>query len=80
MERPGIWHSAHPAEISWADFAVMVARRAGLDTGLVQKVPTASMVRPALRPQYSALASERGMLLPPLENAVDRFLTERVGF
>jgi dTDP-4-dehydrorhamnose reductase len=66
----GIWHMSNPGEISWHDLAVRVAERAGYDPS---RVRTPGSTSPALN---TALATERGVLLPPLESALDRFFRD----
>ena len=73
----GIWHLSNEGAITWAELARSTARRAGLDPGLVEARPTALMQHAAPRPLYSVLASERGHLLPTLEDALERYLNER---
>ncbi len=68
----GVWHLANPGAVTWAELARRVAERAGLDVGRVEGVPGARLA-PARRPRFSALGSERGVLLPPLDRALDRF-------
>jgi dTDP-4-dehydrorhamnose reductase len=72
----GILHLANAAVITWVEFARLAARRAGLDESLVVGRPTESLHLAARRPTYSALASERGTILPPLEHAIARYLKE----
>jgi dTDP-4-dehydrorhamnose reductase len=67
----GVWHLASPGETSWRDFARTLAEKAGYDPELIA-VADASGVRP----RNTALASERGLLLPPLDTAFDRFLRD----
>ena len=73
----GIWHLANAGAVTWADLARRVARSAGLDPQLVEARPTESLRLAARRPRYSVLGSERGVLLPPLESALARYLRER---
>jgi len=72
----GIWHVANAGETSWADFATEGARRAGLDTSLVHRVSLRDIVRPSRIPVYTALSSNRGILLPSLDDSLDRFFAE----
>ena len=72
----GIWHLASRGAVSWADLARMAAEAASLDTALVQAVPSNHLSLAAPRPFYSALASERGVLMPRLEDALCRYLTD----
>jgi dTDP-4-dehydrorhamnose reductase len=54
----GIWHVAAEGECTWADFARAIFEEAGLDTR-VREITTAQLGRPAPRPAYSVLRSER---------------------
>ena len=78
----GIWHLANAGATSWADFARSAARAASLDEALVNEVPSQELGLVAARPGYSALASERGVLMPTLEDALARYFrdcTEKAG-
>ncbi|MBA2446667.1 MAG: sugar nucleotide-binding protein [Chloroflexi bacterium] len=72
----GIWHLANRGARSWAEFARGAAELAGLDPGGVEARPTASLGLVARRPPYSALGSERGWILPSLDDALGRYLRE----
>ncbi|MET0561656.1 MAG: dTDP-4-dehydrorhamnose reductase [Gaiellaceae bacterium] len=54
----GLWHVAADGECTWADFAKAIFEEAGLDTR-VRRISTAELERPAPRPAYSVLRSER---------------------
>jgi dTDP-4-dehydrorhamnose reductase len=73
----GIWHLANGGEITWADFAYETANRFGLDNSFINAVPLQDLKYPAKRPYYSVLGSEKGCLLPTLENAMQRFFDEK---
>jgi dTDP-4-dehydrorhamnose reductase len=73
----GLWHLANGGALSWAELARRAARRAGLDANLVEARPAAALKFAAPRPPYGVLASERGQLLPSLEDALERYLKER---
>ena len=73
----GVWHLANPSEIAWAELARLAAKQAGVYTGRVDARPTKELGLVAPRPIYSALGSERGVLLPPLDHAIARYLQER---
>jgi dTDP-4-dehydrorhamnose reductase len=73
----GIWHLANPGAVTWAELARLAANLAALDASLIEARPTVDLGFTAPRPLYSALGSERGWLLPPLENALSRYLRER---
>jgi dTDP-4-dehydrorhamnose reductase len=54
----GIWHVAAGGDCTWADFAVAIFEDAQLDCR-VRRITTAELARPAPRPAYSVLRSER---------------------
>jgi dTDP-4-dehydrorhamnose reductase len=59
LELPGgVWHLAADGECSWAEFARAIFEEAGLDTR-VREITTEEIGRPAPRPAYSVLRSER---------------------
>lgn len=73
----GLWHLANPGAIAWADLARWTANLAGLDTSSIQTCSTKALGLAAPRPTYSVLGSERGVLLPDLDQAIARYLQER---
>jgi len=59
LELPqGIWHVAAEGECTWAEFARAIFEEAGVDC-LVREITTEKLGRPARRPGYSVLRSER---------------------
>ena len=72
----GIWHLANEGAITWADLAYSVANAFDLDTGLIQPVTHKELAYAADRPTYSVLATNKGYLLPTLENALQRYIAE----
>jgi dTDP-4-dehydrorhamnose reductase len=59
LARPqGVWHVAAEGECTWADFARAIFEEAGVDCR-VREITTAELGRPAPRPAYSVLRSER---------------------
>jgi dTDP-4-dehydrorhamnose reductase len=54
----GIWHVAADGDCTWADFAEAIFEEAGLACR-VRRISTAELRRPAPRPAYSVLRSER---------------------
>jgi dTDP-4-dehydrorhamnose reductase len=59
LDRPhGLWHLAADGECSWAEFAEAIFEEAGLDCH-VRRIRTEELSRPAPRPAYSVLRSER---------------------
>ena len=72
----GVWHLTNQGACSWANFAREIAEAAGLPTSLVHERSTAHMPWKAKRPRYAALSSERGLILPTLENAIARYVAK----
>jgi dTDP-4-dehydrorhamnose reductase len=59
LERPqGIWHIAAAGECTWAEFAGAIFEEAGLPCR-VRPISTEELGRPAPRPRYSVLRSEK---------------------
>jgi dTDP-4-dehydrorhamnose reductase len=54
----GVWHLTAEGECTWADFAEAIFEEAGLETR-VRRITSAELARPAPRPAYSVLRSER---------------------
>ncbi|WP_423146477.1 family 1 glycosylhydrolase [Rubrolithibacter danxiaensis] len=74
----GIWHLANYGETTWSTLAENVAKRGGCQQeGLILPVPASLLEFKAQRPVYSVLNSERALLLPDLENALDRYFKEQ---
>lgn len=73
----GVWHLANRGAVTWHDLATMAARMAGLDVELLGECGTDAGPLPAPRPRYSVLGTARGAILPTLDEALDRYLTER---
>jgi dTDP-4-dehydrorhamnose reductase len=76
----GLVHLAGGGHVSWAGFAKEIFRQAELPCR-VQPATTAQIARPAPRPAWSALRSERDELLPlpPWEDGLAGFLAVRAG-
>jgi dTDP-4-dehydrorhamnose reductase len=55
---PGLWHLSGGGDTTWAEFAEAIFEDAGLDCR-VRRVSSAELGRPAARPEYSVLGSER---------------------
>lgn len=72
----GIWHLVNDGAISWKEFALMVAEKAGYDPALIVGVNLAELNLSANRPQNSVLQSTRGKLMPTLENAINAYFIE----
>jgi dTDP-4-dehydrorhamnose reductase len=72
----GLWHLANEGAISWADFLRMGAGEAGLDSRQVLGCTGRDLGLRAQRPPFSALGSERGLLLPTLASSIHRYWTD----
>lgn len=73
----GIWHLANEGAVTWSELAYRVADAFDLDASLIEARPLHQMNLPARRPGYSALGSEKGQILPSLENALERYVGEK---
>ncbi|HEY9697434.1 MAG TPA: family 1 glycosylhydrolase [Trichocoleus sp.] len=72
----GLWHLANQGAMTWADLARTVADLDGLNAAQVEARPSEKLGFVAPRPTYSVLTSERGLLLPALDRAIDQYLSE----
>lgn len=78
----GVVHATNTGDCSWFEFAREIVSAAGLTTE-VRPVSTQQMARPAPRPAYSVLSAasmnQWGIVLPPWQDALRRYLRERMG-
>lgn len=76
---PGLLHLAGAGSCSWFELAARVIRMAGLECQLVA-ARTEDMARPARRPAYSVLSSEREAAprLPHWHRGLEEFMAVRV--
>ena len=77
-EHFGVRHVAAGGECSWFELAEAIFERAGI-TCAVESITTAELARPAPRPAYSVLRSERADAaeLPHWREGLDAYLAER---
>jgi dTDP-4-dehydrorhamnose reductase len=77
-EEHGIWHVANEGSLSWAEFGTLIMDHCDKrrNVKLLQPIHASEMEWQAKRPMYSVLKNEKGINLPLLENAVDRFFKE----
>jgi dTDP-4-dehydrorhamnose reductase len=73
----GIWHLANAGTVSWAELALKAAEQAGVDASRLEAIPASACGYAAARPRFAGLTSERGILLPALDNALARYLELR---
>ncbi|MBG6233457.1 dTDP-4-dehydrorhamnose reductase [Pedobacter sp. CAN_A7] len=76
-DEKGIWHLVNDGTVSWSDLAKDVAFRANYNASLLQPIPIAELGYPAMRPNFSALTSRHGLILPTLDHALSRFFSEK---
>ena len=75
---PGLLHVAAGGQCSWFEFAREIVRAARLGAE-VTPIPTSQMPRPAARPPYSVLRSERGAPgLADWRDGLEQYLAARV--
>ena len=72
-EEKGIWHVSNTGNTSWAAFGSIIAAKAGYNSEKLIARPLAEMSWKAKRPLYSVLESGKGIKLPNLDHALDRY-------
>ncbi|WP_084691229.1 family 1 glycosylhydrolase [Sphingomonas sp. SRS2] len=75
-EADGVWHLTNTEALTWAEFARRIAQRCDLNAELIIPVAGRTLGWRATRPASTPLASERGMLMPTLSEALDCFAIE----
>lgn len=65
----GVWHLANQGVISWHELASRLAQEAGLESSSLVKASGGAR-------GVTALSSERGLILPPLDSAIQRFMRD----
>jgi dTDP-4-dehydrorhamnose reductase len=73
----GVWHLTNGHPLTWLELASKAAGQAGIDCSRLESQPGTGCHYVAARPQYSALHSNRAVLLPTLDSALGRFLQSR---
>jgi dTDP-4-dehydrorhamnose reductase len=76
---PGIYHAACDGECSWYEFTRAILDELGLASVVLEPCSSAEFPRPARRPAYSVLGTERdeAPVLPPWQDGVAAYLSER---
>lgn len=72
----GIWHLSNGGAVTWAMLVGRAAELAQVDSSFVQACPSEQLRFLAKRPIYSALGSSRSSLMPSLDDALRRYLSE----
>jgi len=77
----GVAHLAGSGHVSWNGFAAEIFRQAEIECR-VEEATSAQMARPAPRPPWSALESQREdvLALPPWQDGLAGYLAARAGF
>jgi dTDP-4-dehydrorhamnose reductase len=73
----GLWHLANSGSTTWAELAELAAAASAISAARLRRVGWRDAGLAAHRPRYSVLGSERGLLLPALDDAVARFAAAR---
>lgn len=77
-EAEGIWHLSNNGKVTWADFACELAERAGYSAASIERKMLKEMGWKAKRPHYSVLESDKGIQLPSLSHALQRYFEEKI--
>jgi dTDP-4-dehydrorhamnose reductase len=72
----GIWHLANQGALTFAQLARQVAEQIGADPRQIRACASADLGLTAPRPPFRALGSERGALLPALDDALACYLAK----
>jgi len=75
----GLWHLVNDGALSWYDFAVEIAQAMRLPAQLIIAKRAEEMSWSARRPLHAGMTSERGLIMPPLACAIERFVNELGG-
>jgi dTDP-4-dehydrorhamnose reductase len=67
----GVWHLANVGEVSWLELVRRGAALAGIS---IERLREAAPLAADSGPIYTALGSERGLLLPTLDDALARYV------
>ena len=70
----GIWHLTNAEALTWAELARRACEAAGVDASRLEVVSAESCGHAARRPEFSALSSERALMLPSLDDALRRYV------
>lgn len=73
----GIWHLTNGQALTWSNFARKACEMANVDSRSLNAVSHSALNYLAPRPLFSALGSERGILMPTLDDAIERYLRMR---
>ena len=77
-EEKGIWHLSNDGMLTWSEFAEDIALRGGYKKKNIVTCSQHETEWKATRPSYSVLQSSKGIKLPSLEHAMNRFFEEKI--
>jgi dTDP-4-dehydrorhamnose reductase len=69
----GLWHLANRGHMSWLELARRAAKIAGASTASLAACSWRALDLPARRPAFSVLTSTRGLLMPAIDDALERY-------
>jgi dTDP-4-dehydrorhamnose reductase len=72
----GLWHLVNDGGLSWAELIRRAAKLAKVSTAQLQSRSWRTLDLKARRPPFSVLGSERGTVMPNLEDALARYVAE----
>jgi dTDP-4-dehydrorhamnose reductase len=75
----GLWHLSNLGAVSWAELFRQAATASAINFNALEPRRWTVGSSDAIRPRFSVLGSERGILLPPLANALTRFAAANPG-
>lgn len=70
----GIWHLSNAGAVTWATLVGRAAELAKIDPSAVQACRSEELRLRAKRPRYSVLGTIRSSMMPPLDDALNRYL------
>jgi dTDP-4-dehydrorhamnose reductase len=73
----GLWHLVNDGSLSWADLVRNAAMLANVSTAQLQSHSWRVLGLAACRPAFSVLTSQRGVVMPALDDALARYVAAR---
>ncbi len=70
----GLWHLVNDGSLTWAELVRRAAKLAKVSTAQLQPDSWRTFDLAAARPSFSVLTSERGIVMPNLEDALARYV------
>lgn len=70
----GIWHLANRGSLTWLELAQRASELAGVNKALLVGRSCRELKLAAPRPMFTSLGSERGLVMPTLDNALERYI------